>query len=163
MAYNRTFWLDHVTSPPNRYKMVSNTDGTITLTPAGTIIQQGTNMSAVNFNNMEEGIFAGQTTAIEAIRAARIAQQKAEGLEGVEILATLTNTLQFPFNNSQKTIPLPFNRNTKTYTIYVEILSVSGGGLGDITISDRLLNGFKLAHSGAATTVEVRCIVQGGM
>ncbi|MBQ8331126.1 MAG: hypothetical protein IJX94_01335 [Clostridia bacterium] len=40
----------------NTYVARQNNNGTITLTPAGQVIQQGTSMSAENFNNMECGI-----------------------------------------------------------------------------------------------------------
>ena len=55
--YNSTFWKDHVTEPGNTFHLQKNGDGTYTLIPAGNVIQQGTNMNAENFNNMEGGIF----------------------------------------------------------------------------------------------------------
>ncbi|SHG90665.1 hypothetical protein SAMN02744040_00118 [Tepidibacter thalassicus DSM 15285] len=58
MAYKKTQWQDHVVEYPNKYEEVSNPDGTVTLIPKqGEVIQQGTPMSATNFNKMEEGIF----------------------------------------------------------------------------------------------------------
>lgn len=58
MAYNVTIWKDHAVTPAHTFSVTKNSDGTITLSPAGTVVQQGTNMSAANFNNMEEGISA---------------------------------------------------------------------------------------------------------
>lgn len=49
-------WVDHYVTPKNSYKLVQNSDGTVTLVPAGTVIQQGTSMNAANFNRMESGI-----------------------------------------------------------------------------------------------------------
>ena len=54
--YNILIWKDHAINPNNTYAVKENPDGTITLTPAGEVLQQGTNMSATNFNNMEFGI-----------------------------------------------------------------------------------------------------------
>lgn len=54
--YNILIWKDHYTNMENTYVVQQNNNGTITLTPAGKVIQQGTNMSAENFNNMEYGI-----------------------------------------------------------------------------------------------------------
>lgn len=50
-------WLDHYANPGNTFTIKYNADGTVTLARAGEVIQQGTNMSASNFNNMENGIF----------------------------------------------------------------------------------------------------------
>lgn len=163
--YNRLIWLDHAVSPSNTYKVTQNSDGTITLTPAGEIIQQGTNMSAVNFNNLETGVTGAYTTAVEAMRAVRLALEKAQALEGIVLTATLTNTQKYPFNNSIKTIALSSEnvRYTKDYTVIVEVESSSGGGIGDIVVTDKLLNGFKVAYTGSATEVNLKIYVQGGV
>lgn len=50
-------WIDHVVQRPKTYTITDNPDGTKTLADApGTIVQQGTPMSATNFNAMETGI-----------------------------------------------------------------------------------------------------------
>ena len=54
--FNAIKWLDHCVSPNNSFRPVQNADRTVSLIPAGTVIQQGTKMSAKNFNRMEEGI-----------------------------------------------------------------------------------------------------------
>lgn len=57
MAYKRTNWQDHVVTRPNTYTETTNSDGSITHTDAsGEVVQQGTPMSATNFNNLEEGL-----------------------------------------------------------------------------------------------------------
>ena len=104
MAYSVTHWKDHAVDPGNTYKVVQNADGTITLVPAGKVVQQGTNMSATNFNNMEAGIFAANITAAEAMQLIRMVKDKAEALDGIIIEATLTNSQKYPFNNSVKTL-----------------------------------------------------------
>ena len=38
--YNWTKWQDHVTDPANLFNVVDNGDGTWTITPAGTVMQQ---------------------------------------------------------------------------------------------------------------------------
>ncbi len=55
MGYTPTKWEDHILSD-NRYKIKQNSDGTVFITSAGKIVQQGTPMSAEKFNNMENGI-----------------------------------------------------------------------------------------------------------
>jgi hypothetical protein len=57
MAYIRKIWKDHVVQYPKTYTVTENPDGTKTLVEApGEIIQQGTPMSATNFNNAEEAL-----------------------------------------------------------------------------------------------------------
>lgn len=57
MAYTPINWKDHTASRPLTYTKTINEDGSETLAPAfGEIIQQGTPMSAANFNHMEQGI-----------------------------------------------------------------------------------------------------------
>lgn len=162
--YKILIWKDHAVTPGNTYKVKENSDGSITLTPTGEVIQQGTNMSAVNFNNLETGVLAANLTALEAIRNIKLLQDKAAALEGFVLTATLTNTQKYPFNNSKKTIALSGAnvRYNKDYTVTVEVESYSGGCVGDIVVSDKLLNGFKVAHTGSAKTVNVKIYVQGG-
>lgn len=57
MAYKKTPWVDHVVQRPKTYTVNDNSDGSKTLVDApGEVIQQGTPMSATNFNNLEEGM-----------------------------------------------------------------------------------------------------------
>ena len=153
--YNVLLWKDHAVTPDKTYKVTENADGTITLTPAGKIIQQGTNMSAVNFNNMEQGILAANITGIEALRLIGFLQTKTEALEGQVLEETLTNSKKYPFNDSSNP------RNNKDYTITVEA-EAADGFVGDIVITDKMLNGFKIAYTGSASSVNVKCYVQGG-
>lgn len=163
MAYNILVWKDHAAAPANTYTVTENDDGTITLTPAGEIIQQGTNMSAVNFNNMETGIFAANMAAAEALQLLRLVKDKTDSLEGIILEDTLTNTQKYPFNDSVKTLALGNEnvRNNKDYTVIVET-EAADGFVGDIVVTDKMLNGFKLAYTGSASSVNVKCYVQGG-
>lgn len=83
MAYKILVWKDHAVTPGNTYTVKENDDGTITLTPAGKVVQQGTNMSAVNFNNMETGIFAANLAAVEALQLLRLVKDKTDALRGL--------------------------------------------------------------------------------
>ena len=77
--------------------------------------------------------------------------------------ATLTNNRKYPFNDSGATLPLDDNnpRNNKDYTITVEA-EAADGFVGDIIITDKMLNGFKISYTGSASSVKVKCYVQGG-
>lgn len=163
MAYQILVWKDHAVTPGNTYNVTENSDGTITLTPAGRVVQQGTNMSAANFNNLETGVFAANVTAAEAMQLLRLLKEKTEAVEGIVLTATLTNSRNYPFNNSTKTIALGSanQRNSKDYTVIVET-EAADGFVGDIVITDKMLNGFKIAFTGSAKSVAVKCYVQGG-
>lgn len=77
MAYKPTEWVDHVNSG-NKYTLINNADGTTNIDYAGEVIQQGTPMSAENFNHMEQGI-------VEAFQAVDNALNKIE--EFIDLLS----------------------------------------------------------------------------
>lgn len=56
MSYTPTEWKDHILSN-NTYNLTKNEDGTYNISPAGTVVQQGTKMSAENFNKLESGVY----------------------------------------------------------------------------------------------------------
>lgn len=140
--YNRTQWKDRVVDQST-----------------GEVIQEGTLQSAGNFNNMEDGIEdAAVAAALLVIAAGQLdAQTAAE-----EKTVTLTNTQSYPFNNSQKTVSLSTTRTTTAYSVDVEVLEHSGD-VGDVLISDKLLNGFKVRFDGSAKSATVKLIIKGGM
>lgn len=50
-------WMDEVYERPHTYTDVSNSDGSKTYTKSGgELIQRGTNQSATNFNQLEDGV-----------------------------------------------------------------------------------------------------------
>lgn len=140
--YNQTKWLDQVKD-----------QGT------GEIIQEGTNQSAGNFNNMENGVQdASVAAALLLIAAGQLqAEQAVE-----EHKVTLTNTKGYPFNDSQRTINLEVTRTTTAYTVDVEI-GEHDGDVGDVVISDKLLNGFKVRYDGSAKSATVTLRIKGGL
>ena len=161
--YEQTLWQDHVTEFEDRYTESRNDDGTITHTPVeGEIIQQGTPQNATNFNLMENGISnATEVAALMALSAVHH-QQAIADLQGETKTVTLKNTQSYPFNNSQQSVALATERNHMDYTVDAEIVDYTGGFPGDIVISDKLLNGFKMAHTGSAKSVTVKIYVKGG-
>jgi len=164
MAYKRTYWQDHVTEYSDRYNETQNPDGTITHTPVeGTVIQQGTPQNAQNFNNLEEGVFAADQLATEAARMAKVNARELDAEKGEKVTVNLTNSANYPFNNSVQNISIAQKKTKTDYYVDVEVVSAAGGGVGDFRVTDKLLNGFKLAFTGAATAVSVICRVRGGI
>lgn len=161
--YEATLWQDHVTEYEDRYIETKNDDGTINHIPVeGEIIHQGTPQNATNFNHIEEGVTnAGELASLLAITTMQQARS-IENMIGEVITTTLTNSQTYPFNNSVKTVALAKERNHNDYTVEVEVLEVTGGFAGDIVISEKLVNGFKIATTGSATSVKVKIYVKGG-
>ena len=156
-------FLDHVVEYPGRFQETDLGNHLIQHDPApGEIVQEGTPLNAANMNLLD-------TAALQAIMMGslntsllRQLSDKVEAQAGEQIEVTLTNTQQYPFNNSNKAVQLGTNRNKKNYTVLVEVLSSEGGGVGEILVTNKLLNGFQIAYTGAASSVTVNCIVQGG-
>lgn len=123
----------------------------------GAIIQAGTPMNASNFNNQEHGIMANN--ALNAVlahvqRQANIAATETEIESGT---ATVTPA------NTDNSITITKVRNRTTYNVAVEVNSVTGGTVGDIIVSGKQANGFKVKYTGTATSISIRYRIQGGM
>lgn len=156
-------WKDHVTQYSNRYREVQNADGTITHEAVeGEVVQEGTPQNAQNFNDLEERVLSAGLIANLAMLKLGAAESRIKGLQGEIVEATLTNTKSYPFNNSKKTLALTTPRGTLDYTVNVEAEAKDAGGVGEIRITDKQLNGFKIEYTGAAKEVTVKCTVQGG-
>lgn len=171
--YEKTWWLDHVVTPQHTFKEKRNPDGTVTLDRAGEVLQQGTNMSAANFNNIEAALMdahlAFQLLATVYNRD-RITGGEHDRLMDSEVLGEthevkLTNTLKFPFSSSvdtPTTVALDRTRKNLYYTVEASVKSHTGE-VGDIIISDKALNGFKVAYTGSGSEVTLTLRVKGGM
>lgn len=156
-------WKDHVTQYSNRYKEVPNGDGTITHEAVeGEVIQEGTPQNAKNFNGLEERALVSREVAALALLKVSIAENRIKGLQGEIVETTLTNTKEYPFNNSKKTLALATPRGNLNYTVDVEASTKGAGGIGEIKITDKQLNGFKIEHCGTAKEVQIKCTVTGG-
>lgn len=74
---------------------------------------------------------------------------------------TLTNTQKFPFNNSQQSVALVRTQANGDYVVTAEVTAASGN-VGEIEITDKLINGFKIAYTGSSPSVTIRYVVIGG-
>lgn len=156
-------WQDHVTEFEDRYTESKNDDGTITHKPVeGEVLQEGTPQNAQNFSNMQAWGIQGTEMAALALIGAMHNRQEAEDLAGDVMEVTLTNNETFPFNNSEKTISLERKRNHKNYTVSADVLGYSGGFPGEVVVSGKLENGFKIAFTGSARSVNLKVYVKGG-
>ena len=168
--YERTYWKDHVRTPDDTYNVKSNEDGTSTITPAGKVMQQGTPQDQTHFNNLECGV-ADADRAIRVLVDGYLALRRTQEQHGAEIMGeaheiTLTNSKDYPFNSTVSapvSVPLTTNRRNLYYSIEVEVTSVEGGLVGDIHITDKQLNGFKVSFDGSAKSVTLTLRIKGGM
>lgn len=161
--YEEKLWLDHVTEFEDRYREQTNADGTITHIPVeGEVLQQGTPQNAQNFNHMETGISEAHALAGLLVISAIHHNQAMRDTQGEVYYVVLDNSEEYPFNNSKKTIPLRTQRNNVNYTIQPEIVAVSEGFMNGIEITDKLVNGFKVAFTGSAKQVALKLFVKGG-
>lgn len=176
--YNHTEWKDHVTQYPNRRIITDNGDGTSNVVKdQGEVIQQGTAQSATNFGNMEDGILDAYLGA-KTLLVGNLQQQRQNDAHMEEIDAsfdaevtgetktvTLTNSAAYPFNSTMDnptTVALTTTRKNLFYTVEAEVTAHTGE-VGDIHITDKALNGFKVSFDGSASSVTLTLRIKGGM
>lgn len=143
MAYPRSYWVDHVVDQE------------------GHVIQQGTLQDQAHFNNQEVGI--ADNNLAHAITMFKQIQEDYDYQDELKTLDLAMNSFPWPFNNKETTIALSQLRESINYSVEVNVLSYSGGLLGNIRVADRARNGFKLIHDGSATHVQVAVRISGGM
>ncbi|ABR48708.1 hypothetical protein Amet_2556 [Alkaliphilus metalliredigens QYMF] len=126
------------------------------------VLQEGTLHDEVNMNRMEDGIY--ESSLMSCMLTQMNLQQKRvlADLEGEIGEISLLNTDVFPFNNSIKTVAMNKPRDTTDYRIHTEVVSANGNA-GNILITDKQLNGFKIAFTGSATNITIKYYIQGGM
>ena len=172
--YNFKNWVDRVTQFVNRFKETNNSDGSITHERVdGEVLKTGTAQSAANFNNMEGGILENSLLLAEATRVLKEHGRDIEAMTGEMHVIYLYNTAKYPANNSKKTIALKQPRNNTDYIITARVVSAvmpngvvidgdPAGTAGNIVVTDKLLNGFKVQYTGNAKEVTLEVEVQGG-
>ena len=139
--YKSTKWLDRVVDADS-----------------GEVIQEGTDLSAGHFNNLEEGVFdAHIATALLAIAA----DQNRYNTNTEVVVVDLQNTKRFPFSDAWQRVIMN-KRNTTDYTVTAEVIE-HRGNVGDITITYKELNGFIVQYDGSATSAKIKLTITGGM
>lgn len=128
----------------------------------GELIQEGTPMSRTQFYNMETGILGNNVLGAYLVQQMMLHQRSLADLEGEIKEIALTNSLEYPFNDSAVTVALEHERDTLKYKVDVEVLTTDGL-VGDVVVYDKALNGFKLRYTGSAKNVTLRYFVTGGM
>ena len=118
--------------------------------------QDGQVLTGAAMDDIDEAVY--DLTEDDEIHNAQLAQLRSSE----SATKVLTNNLAYPFNNSKASVALMNARDNIRY--HVEIISVNaaGGPAGEIKITDRQTNGFKMEYTGSASTVSVTYAVTGG-
>ena len=134
--YKRTIWQDHVEG-----------------------IQDGTDMNAANFNNIEKGTM--EANAIAAFNTAyqRYAADVAKNSEPVVVEFELTGAQVSRFI----AIPSTATRNNVNYNVVCEINMTNDSSIATVCVINKQANGFEAGYEGTASTVKGRFIITGGM
>lgn len=140
--YKSTKWLDRVVDADS-----------------GEVIQEGTDLSAGHFNNLEEGVSdAYIATALLAIAA----DQNRYNTNAEVIVVDIQNTQRFPFNDSAQRVRMKSKRNTTDYSVTAEVIEHLGN-VGDISILYKDTSGFTVKYDGSATRAKIKLTITGGM
>lgn len=122
-------------------------------------IQEGTDMNAANFNNLEAGTM--EANALAALNTAyqRYAADVAKNTEPVIVLRTGTPIVKSDTVN----IPANATRNHTNYNVVPVIEGAVDGTVGDVFIKNKQANGFSVSYTGTAASVSMSFIITGGM
>ena len=156
--YQFTFWMDESDQYEDIFieQTSSVAPGAVKHTKyRGTVQQQGTPQNAANFNKLEQGVFDAHAALALLVNFAR---QNAWEIEHGEV--TLTNRYAYPFNNSKQTVALA--HISEDYIVIPEVAEFNGN-VGDVVVTDKLINGFKLEFTGSASSAKIKYTVIGGI
>lgn len=140
--YKPTIWQDHVEG-----------------------VQEGTDMNAANFNNIEVGTM--EANALAAMNSAhqRYATDKAKETEVIVVECGLLFSPEAP-SSDETFVAIPNNvtRNNTNYIVAPIVTFMTGGdGAGIVEISDKQANGFKARFTGDFTQMTIKFLISGGM
>lgn len=133
----------------------------------GNIIQQGTPLSASNFNRLEAGIDLGGNTvgamvvqALQEIGVIKKERDKDANQRLIQGQATVTGNITddmpsaYPFVLVSLPATAYSQLNAPNYDVILTVLSADDPGLvGQLTAFDKTQNGFKVQYTGTAKTV----------
>lgn len=117
--------------------------------------QDGQVLTGQAMDDIDQAIYdldAGQTTLNNQMQKLRVVETGS---------TTMTNSQEFPFNNSRKTVALVTPQANSDYLVDVEV-DEANGNVGEVIVSSRMTNGFAIEFTGSATSVSVNYFVIGG-
>lgn len=117
--------------------------------------QDGQVLTGQAMDDIDQAIYdldAGQNTLNNQMQKLRVVETGS---------TTMTNSQEFPFNNSRKTVALVTPQANSDYLVDVEV-DEANGNVGEVIVSSRMTNGFAIEFTGSATSVTVNYFVIGG-
>ena len=117
--------------------------------------QDGQILTGQAMDDIDQAIYdldAGQSTLNTQMQKLRVVETGS---------TTMTNSQEFPFNNSRKTVALVTPQANSDYLVDVEV-DEANGNVGEVIVSSRMTNGFAIEFTGSATSVTVNYFVIGG-
>lgn len=117
--------------------------------------QDGQVLTGQAMDDIDQAIYdldAGQTTLNNQMQKLRVVETGS---------TTMTNSQEFPFNNSRKTVALVTPQANSDYLVDVEV-DEANGNVGEVIVSSRMTNGFAIEFTGSATSITVNYFVIGG-
>ena len=144
--YDWEIWLDHVTDPSNVFTVVDNGNGTWTITPAGTVMQQGTPQDQALFTLVVSASASGVAMLLSFLVLRLAADQFLGPVEEADrkqkqFIARAESDLQAPVasiaaSNESLERQLGENEHTKNIAHQTRKLSRLVGKLGTLTLFD---------------------------
>lgn len=161
--YDLIYWKNRRTEISNTYEIVTNKDGTVTLTPVvGEIIEPGTSFGQKNMNNMDNGINEAMIIANMAITQLRQHQRELENTYLEIGSVKIASNENYPFNTEKVTVPTKISRHTLDYVVIPFCDDLQQGR--KINIKDKQLNGFKIeVEDCPKNMITIKYYILGGM
>ena len=135
-----------------------------------TIANQGTKVGTLEQNSTKHGkrLDTLETTSTNYGRRLDALEKAGTGGGGdttqeVQEITITAGSDPWPFGITTKSVTLGTVRKNTNYTVDAYVKSYSGGALGDVVVSDKGTNNFKVKHDGSATTVTLVLKITGGM
>ena len=171
--YQHIKWEDRVTEFSDLFKETQEGSNVRHTPVEGSVIVEGTPLDAANLGQAENGLL-DTSIALQILLQAYYAHRRESvahhDLMDAEVLGetqdvTLTNTDHFPFNSTNHTpvtVNLTKKRKNLFYTIETEVKSHTGE-VGNIEITYKALNYFKLNFTGSGSKAVITTRIKGGM
>lgn len=136
-----------------------------------TIANQGTKVDTLEQNSTKHGkrLDTLETTStnygsrLDALEKAGTGGGGGDTTQEVQEITITAGSDPWPFGITTKSVTLGTVRKNTNYTVDAYVKSYSGGALGDVVVSDKGTNNFKVKHDGSATTVTLVLKITGGM
>lgn len=135
------------------------------------ITNQGTKVGTLEQNSTKHGkrLDTLETTStnygrrLDALEKAGTGGGGGDTTQEVQEITITAGSDPWPFGITTKSVTLGTVRKNTNYTVDAYVKSYSGGALGDVVVSDKGTNNFKVKHDGSATTVTLVLKITGGM